>query len=468
VWSALIVALLAFYALFTWALQRRDPPLTWDWTRWDPQDLSFCRHFGPDFLWGVATAAHQVEGGLEHNNWSDWERQTGPDGRPRIHDGQRAGLACDHLRRFREDIALMVALGVRSYRFSLEWSRLEPEPGVWDEAAFAHYHEVLDACEAAGLEPMVTLHHFTHPSWWEARGGFEREENLADLLRYTERAFREDGARVRLWCTLNEPEVFASQGWFSGLFPPGKKDPQLTGVVLANLLRAHGRMYRLMKGLPGGHDVEVGLVKDIFQFDAKRRWFLPDALIADALDRVMNESLLAALETGHFTLHVPGMISIDAKVVEAAGALDFVGLNYYSRYEVRFRPHLAEPFELCPVGAPMTDMPYAAYPEGIYRALRRLSRLKTPIFITENGVADARDDRREDWIGRYLYAVARAKQDGVDVRGYYYWTLMDNFEWAEGWAMKFGLYGMDPATRERVPRAGARAYTGIIQASRRA
>lgn len=467
-WLLLLLLPFALYGLVIWALGRRDPPLAWDWSAHKVGDLSFARAFGGDFLWGVASAAHQVEGGNTNNQWSRWEQQTGPDGKPRVHGGDKAGLACDHWRRYPEDIALMKALGVGSYRFSLEWSRIEPSPGVWDEDAIAHYHAVIDAVLAAGLVPMLTLHHFTHPLWWEDRGAFENEENLTALLRFTERMFQEYGAKVRWWCTLNEPEVYASQGYFSGTFPPGKKDPQLTAVVLVNLLRAHGRMYRLIKSMPGGHDAEVGLVKDIFQFDADRRWHLLDVAVADVLDRVMNEAILDTLETGHFSLSVPGLIKLDAKVVEAAGSLDFVGLNYYSHYRVRFRPNPAEPFTLqSRPGDVATDMPYPVYPEGIYRALLRLSRLKTPILITENGIADAADDRRADFIRRYLYAVSRAMQDGVDVRGFYYWSLMDNFEWAEGWRMKFGLYACDPVTQARTLREGSKVFTEIIRESQR-
>lgn len=463
-WLSLLIAGCA-YAVATAALQRRDPELYWDWT--EPRDLSWARSFGPDFLWGVAAAAHQVEGDNNNNNWSRWETETGPDGKPRIKDGHKAGLACDHYNRFREDIGLMVELGVQSYRLSLEWSRIEPRPGAWDTDAIAHYHEVIDAVIAAGLTPMVTLHHFTHPLWFEELGSFEKEENLGHIVRFTERMFQEFGAKVRWWCTLNEPEVLASQGWFAGIFPPGKKDPQLTAVVLSNLMRAHGRMYRAIKAMPGGHDAEVGLVKDIFQFDADRRWHLGDAAVANVLDLVMNESILEALHTGRFALKVPGLMSLDVSVVEAAGSLDFIGLNYYSHYRVRFKADLAEPFTLRQrPDERQTDMPYPVYPEGLYRALQRIGRLKVPVLITENGVADAADTLRDDFIRRYLYAVHRARQDGVDVRGFYYWSLMDNFEWAEGWHMKFGLYEMDPETRERKLRPGSRVFSEIIRLSR--
>lgn len=457
-----LVSLVVLYGVLVFALSRATPDPVWDWSGFDPSAI----RFPPDFLWGVAAAAHQVDGGTTNNNWSRWETLTGPDGKPRIADGHKAGLACDHWNRWPEDIGLIQALGVRAYRFSLEWSRLEPSPGVWDEAAIAHYHALIDALRAAGLEPMVTLHHFTHPLWFEDLGSFEKEENLAHFVRFSERMFREYGAKVRLWCTINEPAVFATQGWFGGIFPPGKKDPQLTGVVLCNLVLAHARVYRALKALPGGAEAEIGLVKNLFQFDPLRRWHLGDLLISRALDRVFNGAILDALHTGHFRLVIPGLISVERRMVEAAASLDFAGLNYYSRFHVKFKLDPAEPFTMVQRSQDVqTDMPYPIYPEGFHRALVRLGALRAPLYVTENGIADAADDRRATFIQRYLYAMQRAMADGVPVRGYFYWSLMDNFEWAEGWHMKFGLYEMNPETRERRLRDGSKAYVEIVRRS---
>lgn len=461
-WATLLLLAGGAYSAAALALARRDPELAWDWTRIELGQL----RFPPDFVWGVATAAHQVEGGLHNNNWSRWETQRAPDGQPRIAGGQVAGQACDHWSRFREDIGLIQALGVDAYRLSVEWSRVEPEQGRYDEAALDRYQEIIEALRARGITPMVTLHHFTHPLWFEDLGSFEREENIAHFVRFCEHVFRRLGPLVPRWCTLNEPEVFATQGWFNGIFPPGKKDPQLTAVVLCNLVRAHGRVYRALKALPHGHDVEIGLVKDIFQFDPSRRWFLPDLLISRALDDVFNGSILAALETGHFRLKVPGLIELDAPCLEAAGTLDFVGLNYYSHLLVRFKPSPSQPFDFVTRrGDVQTDMPYPIYAEGFYRALKRIGGLRVPVYVTENGIADDRDDRRATFIRRYLYALSRARDEGVDIRGYYYWSLMDNFEWAEGWNMKFGLYAVDRETQTRTLRPGAAAFVEIVNRS---
>jgi beta-glucosidase len=444
-------------------LARRHPELRWDWDAIDAAAVVF----PPGFVWGTATAAHQVEGGCDRNNWSRWEQGVDGNGAPRIRGGQRAGAACEHWRRFRDDVALMQALGVAAYRFSIEWSKLEPAPGRVDPAAVAHYHEVLDALAAAGIRPMVTLHHFTHPLWFADLGGFERGANIDHFVAFCERMFREYGARVDLWCTINEPAVYTTMGYMLGTFPPGARDPALAARVLRNLLVAHVRVYRALKALPGGDRVAIGLVKNVVQFDPARRWHPLDWAICRLLDGAYNRSVLACLERGVFRMFLPGRVWVREAVPEAAGATDFVGLNYYSHAHMRARPSLRHPFvRVIRPGDVATDMPYAMYPEGFYRALKAVARLGKPIYVTENGIADARDDRRATFIRRYLYALARAIRDGADVRGYYYWSLMDNFEWTEGFRMCFGLYAVDFATQARRLRAGAQAFRDVVRSHR--
>lgn len=443
----------------------KHPELRWDWAAADQVPLAF----PGDFIWGVATAAHQVEGDSDNNNWSRWETRTNDRGEPTIAGGQRCGRACDHWNRYREDIELARALGVRGYRISLAWDKLEPQPGVYDQSAIDHYHEVLDAMHAAGMDPMVTLHHFTHPLWFEDMGSFEKADNLHHLVRFAERMFREYASKVSLWCTINEPAVFATQGWFGGIFPPGKRKPQLTAEVIANLVSAHARMYNAMKALPGGEVARIGLVKNMFQFDPLRRASPLDWAIARVLDRVFNGAIMDSLRTGRFTIRVPGLIWLDRDIADAPHSLDFCGLNYYSHFHVQFRANPAEPFTMVQREEDVqTDMPYPIYAEGFYRALQSIGTLGRPVYVTENGIADERDDRRALFIRRYLYALYRAMSDGVDVRGFYYWTLMDNFEWAEGYDMKFGLYAMDPDTLVRKLRDGARAFVDIVAAHDRA
>lgn len=436
------------------------PELRWNWSRIDTSNA----RFGGAFLWGTASAAYQVEGGCENNNWSRWEEQAGPDGKPRIRGGQKAGDACDHWNRYEEDILLMKELGVGAYRFSVEWSKLEPRRGEFNHDAFKHYDEIIDALLAEGIEPVVTLHHFTHPLWFQDLGAFEKEENLDLFVKFCVRVFTNYQDRVKKWCTINEPGVFATMGYYLGDFPPGVRDLDLAAHVMRNLLLAHGKVCESLKALPGGDKAEIGLVKNIFQFDPYRRWFLPDWISARLLDRVYNRAILDYLATGVFRLKIPGLVNYEKSDPVVKGAGDFLGLNYYSHANIRFVFNPGEPitWKIRP-SETNTDMPYAIYPEGFFRAINDAAKLGFPVFITENGIADSRDDRRALFIGRYLYAMSRAMEAGADVRGYFYWSLMDNFEWAEGYDQKFGLYAFNQETRERTLREGSKVFIDMVK-----
>ncbi len=461
----LTLALLFLFVplLLTLFWNMKYPELHWDWNKIETGDLQFPH----DFLWGVATAAHQVEGDCNNNNWSKWETARDEQGRPRIKNAQVAGKACEHWSRFREDIRLMQALDVKAYRFSMEWSKIEPREGEIDTTALQHYHEVCDALLEAGIKPVVTFYHFTHPLWFEEKGAFEQEENIAAFVRFCELLFREFHEQVEIWCTINEPEVVASQGYFTGTFPPGKKDPQRTAIVLQNLLIAHVQVYERLKQLPGGAQAQIGIVKNVMQFEPSRRWHLLDWAVARQLDELFNASILKFFRTGHFDFSLPGLANVRHEDRRAMRSLDFIGLNYYSHLHAKFEWSTSAFFTFTfPEDAIMTDMPYTIYPEGFYRALQEMQKLNVPIYVTENGIADAKDDRRALFISRYLYALHRAMQDGVAVRGYFYWSLMDNFEWAEGYDMKFGLYEVDFNTQQRRLREGARAFVDALRGTR--
>lgn len=462
---ALLVAIVVvLLALWTGAMHLLHPEPRWDWERLASQ-LDLVR-FPPGFLWGTATAAHQIEGGHSHNNWAMWEAGPRPDGKPSIQHGDRCGEAADHWHRWREDLRRMdEELGVNAYRFSLSWSKLEPVRGQWNEEAIAHYHALIDELLARGITPMVTLHHFAHPDWFERLGSFEDERNLQHLVNFTERMFQEYGEKVPYWCTLNEPGPFGVMGWGLGVFPPGKKSPRLLGRVLRNLCLAHVRMVAQIRAMPGGDAVHVGLVKNIFQLDPWRRWSPLHWALCRVADHVYNQSVLGFLETGRFRLRIPGLMWWDEQLEGDRG--DFVGLNYYANLlldpfmstEPPFDAHTRE-------GQVLTDMPYTIYAEGLWRALHRIADVGLPIYITENGIADAQDDRRATWVRRYLFAARRAMDEGIDLRGFFYWSLMDNFEWAEGYAMRFGLYAVDYETQERTLRAGAQPFVDTIRRSR--
>ena len=414
-------------------------------------------------MWGTATAAHQVEGNNTNNNWYAWEHQKDSNGKSRIHNNDKSGIAANHWNLYRDDISLMNDLGVGYYRFSVEWSKIEPESGIINEEALEHYRDVCIALIDSGLTPVITLHHFSHPIWFEELGAFEKEENIEYYIRFSELVFNKLSDIVPIWCTINEPAVYVTQGYFNGVFPPGKKDPLLAGYVMRNLLNAHVQVYQHLKSLPNGENVQIGLVKNITQLDPLRRWHILDWYFSGILNDVFTNSTLNLFTKGEFDFYLPAMANISYKNYDAINSLDFIGLNYYSRWHVKGQLNLAEPFtfELRPQDI-QTDMPYAIYPEGFYKAVKTIAKLNVPIIITENGIADDKDDRRSLFIKRYLYALFKTIEEGYDVRGYFYWSLMDNFEWAEGYMMKFGLYDVDFNTQKRTLRSGSQSFVDIV------
>ena len=434
------------------------PELRWNWDDISTDKISF----PSPFIWGTATAAHQVEGNCI-NNWSEFEKESKDDGQPTIKDAQQSGIACDHWNRYPEDVKLIKKLGVSHYRFSVEWSKIQPEQDTFDNGGLSHYSRMIDMLLENNITPVLTLHHFTHPLWFDRLGAFEKEKNISIFVSFCERVFNEYSSKVDYWCTINEPAVVATQGYFNGLFPPGKKDSQLSAVVLRNLLEAHVQVYHSLKKMENGPRVKIGLVKNINQFDPWRRWHLLDWMISNSVNHFFNDSTIDFLRTGIFRVRIPLLAWVYHENQKAVSATDFFGLNYYSHNHLKMQFSLKEPFTMqYPDEDTMTDMQYTIYGEGMYRAIQSVSVLDVPILITENGIADAEDNRRELYIRRYLYAVSRAIEDGFNIAGYFYWSLMDNFEWAFGYDMKFGLFSVNYKTQERSLREGAKAFIEIV------
>ena len=457
--TTLAVTFLIGWVVVVTYLSQTNPDVKWQWDSINTSDI----HFPSNFAWGTATAAHQVEGNNTNNNWYEWERSVDDGGISRIHNNDRSGLAADHWNRYPEDIILMKDLGVSHYRFSVEWSRIEPEKGRYDLEALAHYRRMCEALVEADITPVVTLHHFTHPTWFEEMGAFEKEENTDHFVGFSELVFNELRDLVPMWCTFNEPSVFVAQGYFNGIFPPGKKDPILAGTVLENMLNAHVRTYHQLKSIPGSDGNKIGLVKNIFQFDPYRRWHVLDWAFSKILNDVYTNAPLEFLKTGESSFYMPGMVDNKMSNELAVGTLDFIGLNYYSRMHVKGQLNAVEPFVFDTRDQDiMTDMGYPLYAEGFHRALKTISRMDVPIYVTENGLADDGDSVRPLFIKRYLYALNQALRERIDVRGYFYWSLMDNFEWAEGYSMKFGLYEVDLETQDRRLREGSRPFVEMV------
>lgn len=413
--------------------------------------------FPPGFRWGTATSSHQVEGHNVHNDWWAWEQQPG-----RIKGGDRSGAACRWWTAAEADFDRAAALHQNAHRLSIEWSRIEPAPGRWDGAALDRYREMAAALRARGIEPMVTLHHFTNPLWFAEQGGWERPDAPERFARYVEYVVPALREHVPIWCTLNEPVGWAVSAYAAGRWPPGRRSLTAAVRALGNLVRAHAAAYRAIHRLQPG--ALVGIAHYFRLFDPADPGSGLDRLVAGAQDRFVNAAFLDALTAGRVRA-LPWI----ADVPDAAGTLDFIGVNYYTRDLVAF--DLSVPQRLfgrnfSNPGAPQSDGGYGEiYPEGLGRVLRRAAGYRRPLYVTENGLPDADDDQRAAFIVAHLREVHNAIAEGVDVRGYYHWSLVDNFEWAEGWSLRFGLIAVDPLTQERRTRPSAGLYAEICRRS---
>ena len=417
-------------------------------------DVAF--QFPDGFLWGAATAAHQVEGDNRNNDWWAWEQQPG-----HVKDGSTSGRACEHYERFAADFAQLRGMAHNAHRLSLEWSRIEPEPGLVDRAAVAHYREVLETLRALGMEPMVTLHHFTNPRWLADAGGWESDATPEAFRRFARLCVDEYGDIVRLWVTINEPNVYAYQSFMLGEWPPQKKSAAAGATVLRNMLRGHAAAYREIKG--ARPEAQVGVAQHLRVFAPYRRWNPLDIAVASLPGAAFNHWFLVACRSGFAGFPLGRW----ERVPEAAGTLDYIGVNYYARDRLAFdirRPSSLFSRNHALPGAVLSDFQMEIYPEGLHELMvDAWRRYRLPLYVTENGVADAGDHLRPGVLVGHLAQVARALRDGVDVRSYMHWSSMDNFEWAEGYRMHFGLMEVDFATQARRPRPSAALYQAIIE-----
>jgi beta-glucosidase len=419
-------------------------------------------NFPDGFLWGTATSSHQVEGDNFNNQWWAWEQKG------QVWHNDKSGMACDWWHNAERDFDLAAQLHQNSHRLSLEWSRIEPKDGVFDSQAIGRYRQMLEGLRGRGLEPMVTLHHFTNPVWIEAVGGWENPATADYFGRYVQRIVGELDDLVDLWCTVNEPAVYAVESYFLGTCPPGKKSLRAALCVLRNLLIGHNVAYHTIHHVNANN--MVGLVKHIQLFDSADPMSRMDQLAAGLHDYLFNETTLKAVNNGRLGFPLSVFPTYNRFL---AGSVDFWGLNYYTREMVAFdlrRPGDMFSYRFSPEGAEMSDAGREGsfgeiYPEGLYRALVRLAAYDKPIYITENGLPDAADSRRPRFLVSHLAYLWRAIQDGVPVKGYYHWTLIDNFEWADGWGLRFGLVELDTVTQERKIRTSGELYSRVAQAN---
>ena len=412
-------------------------------------------HFPKGFLWGTATASHQVEGNNTNNNWHAWEEAG--------HTVHKSGLAADWWGgRWWEDFDRAAETGQNAHRFSIEWSRIQPTPDTWDEEAIEKYRAMLRGLKERNMTALVSLHHFTDPLWVTEKGGWETEAIVLLFERYVRKVVDAFKEYVTLWCTINEPNVYALSGYVQGAFPPEKKNLRLSMRVLGNMIRGHAAAYRAIHELQP--EARVGYALHYRPMVPRLKWSPLDRLMRNIRYDGLNMGFPSAVSTGVMRSPIGNQ-----NIPEAKGTQDYLGLNYYSVDTVWF--DLFKPGELFsnsgyPKDADMSDTNFLAnIPEGIYNSIKWIDHTypHLPIIITENGVEDFDDHMRPRYIAQHLHQVWRACNFNWPVKGYFHWSLVDNFEWECGWTQRFGLWGLDIDTQKRIRRPSVDFYAEICK-----
>jgi beta-glucosidase len=409
------------------------------------------RNFPKHFFWGASTAAHQVEGN-NYNQWTVWELAHAKEFAQTAHqrlswlprweeikdqaeepDNYVSGRAVEHFTRYKEDFAVARQLNLNAFRFTIEWSRIEPEEGVWDEAAIFHYKRYIKELRHQKLEPFLNIWHWTMPVWFIEKGGFEKKENIKYFTRFVETVSEILIDDVEYIITLNEPNVYASFSYLTGVWPPTEKSMFKFMKVYWHLVLAHRESYKILKARKPS--LQVGIAAQLANIQAKRPHKYLDELTTQWMRYFWNWWFLRRVRKYQ----------------------DFVGLNYY------FSDYFTGLGKRANPKVPVNDMGWYMEPEGIYPLLLRTwARFKKPIFITENGLADSQDVHRRWWIEETIVAMERAISEGVDLRGYFHWSLLDNFEWRDGWWPQFGLVHVDRKTMKRTIRPSAKWFAETI------
>ncbi|MCB9134740.1 MAG: family 1 glycosylhydrolase [Anaerolineales bacterium] len=410
-------------------------------------------NFPRNFVWGTASAAHQNEGNNTNNNWYAYEQTEG-----NIIHGHKSGLAADWWGgRWREDFDRAAEAGQKAHRLSVEWSRIQPTPDRWDEDALDHYREMVRGLRERGMMPMVTLHHFTDPLWVYERGGWLND--ISDqFAAFTEKVVGALKEYVTQWVTINEPNVYAAQGYMLGEFPPGRKNELLNSFkVMTNLVRGHAAAYHTLHRIQ--QNAQVGMAHQYRGILPARKWLPLDVGLAGLLSGLFNDFFPRAASTG--VLKFPGW---RYKIHHAKGTQDFFGVNYYTREYVKFHPLSLLGKRFFDPEAELSDTGFIANePQGFYDALKWANGFRLPIIVTENGVEDADDHMRPRYLAQHIHQMWRAVNFNWPIKGYYYWSLVDNFEWDRGWTQRYGLWELDVETQARRKRPSADFYAEICK-----
>ncbi len=412
--------------------------------------------FPPGFLWGSATSSHQVEGENTANTWWRWEQNPA-----HILDGSSSGVASAWIHgRWRDDLDHAAAGGQNAHRCSFEWSRLQPAPGSWDEEAVQFYRMMLEGMHERGLHPFVTLHHYTDPIWFADRGGWRAPDAVKRFSEYVSGVVERFGDLCSDWCTLNEPNAYVLQGHVGGNYPPGEKSLRSAFRVAARLAEAHGAAYHAIHERQSVARVGIVILHyDLMPAHPQRRW---NIRLVEVLSHLVNDFFPDAAVYGR----MPSLFARSRRDLPQ-DTLDFFGLNYYTGvhigWSLRHIRRLGLYYFYPPDAARSATGLVALHPDGFTRAMRWAAGYGRPIIITENGVDDSEDALRPRFLVEHVARVWAALQEGIDVRGYFHWSIVDNYEWDKGWSHRFGLWELNRQTQVRTPRGSAIAYADICR-----
>ena len=400
-----------------------------------------------DLLLGAATAATQIEGGDENNNWARLAREG------KIYDKSTPVRACDHYRRFREDIDLMADMGIETYRFGVEWSRIEPSEGVFDVEVIEHYREEIEYMISRGIRPMLTLHHFTNPLWFEDMGGFTNKKSVDIYMRFAERMIDAVGDLVEDYVTINEPNVYATNSLFYGTWPPERKSLSALVKAFSNMTACHIRAYEMIhrkRAEMGKAPTRVSFANHLRVFAPKNERNLWHRFSAKATAWLFQGAITRAMMTGKCTFPVRR-----ANGVKRGKYYDFVGINYYSRSTVSgISDGVRE-------GCDRNDLGWEIYHEGLIELSSELGKkYGAPVFVTENGTCDNTDAFRPLFVYDQLKLISETDNP---IERYYHWSFLDNFEWREGESARFGLVRVDYETQTRTVNGSGKLYKSIIE-----
>lgn len=398
--------------------------------------------FPKDFFWGAATSAYQVEGDNVNCDWWEWERRVGLK--------ETSGPACRHYEYYRKDFDLAKSLNHNAHRVSVEWSRIEPEEGRFSEQEISHYTDVINYLRQLGIEPIVTLHHFTNPLWFARLGGWLNRSAPGYFLRFTEKLINALCDKVRFWVTINEPLVYVYHAYLLGAWPPQERSYLKAKYAADNLAVAHIKAYRLIHDIYKRKNLSpvfVSIAKNLQVFEPCSK-DLRDRFCASLRDRTFNYSLIEKLIRQE--------------------CLDFIGINYYTRNLVEIKGWALRNFLLDVCGSghsrlKKNSLGWDIYPQGLLEVLLKLKRYNLPVFILENGICTEDDGLRWEFIYEHLENISLAMKEGLKVLGYIYWSLMDNYEWDKGFSPRFGLVSVDYDTFRRSIRQSARRFSEVCK-----